>query len=582
MSKITDIYSAINNLPDELITDQIWEAAIEEGNLKILNILPDKFMTEENINKVIQKGEERKSWYGFDLSKIPEIARTQTICDKAVEKDKNNFIHVPDDKKTNKMLCNFLYYAKNHLEYMQYVPEHCWDTVSAKEGVTSLYKSDRNEEEMRMIQILLHYVPAHIKTDDFFISLFQTGMAIKDIEFLTPNKFKNHKYYIAMAKRNITAVPIDKLDYELIMEGIKSDDNCEAYFWDNWKNDYSHIKEKMFSLLDAKMVDLIIRIWPDTLCKLPEKYQTKSRLLKALSSVKKSTDASKVYKSFDISLFDVDICKAIVRRKENVCPKFAESIWTKEFIDFCTTEAPELNWFNSMPIDLQTPELVKQAFEIKGIGVISDIRPDLITYDLATKAYVHRLSGDYWTYEKYVPNHFLEDFVMETGLPKEFFGGETTYSDLKEKHKNYKYFIAGECYIGFFVDKDGRYEYNRVIMTRRTPMQIKPSVVFSRTIGTFHKTWIEKIIADNDPQFSKPVVEKGLKGKQINPYLGIRLVETYKGVKIYGHSLYGDTIIYSGNFRERDTLEEIKAAIDKDMADLENKKEAVTELEVAC
>lgn len=134
---------------------------------------------------------------------------------------------------------------------------------------------------------------------------------------------------------------------------------------------------------------------------------------------------------------------------------------------------------------------------------------------------------------------------METGLPKEFFGGERTYFKLRETREDYTYCILGDCYIGYFVDEDNRNKYSRLIMTRRTPMQIQPSIVFSRVISTYHVTWLEKLVSDNDPKFEKPAIEKGHKGKQINAYMGVRLVETVDGVKIYAHSFLGETIKYT-------------------------------------
>ncbi len=151
--------------------------------------------------------------------------------------------------------------------------------------------------------------------------------------------------------------------------------------------------------------------------------------------------------------------------------------------------------------------------------------------------------------------------MMDTGLPKEFFGGETSFSGLKENYKNYSYFVAGDCYVGFYADKDYGNTYNRVIMTRRTPMQIKPSIVLNRTVSTFHKTWLEKIISDNDPQFAKPQVEKGVKGKQVNLYMGVRFIETYHNVKIYAHTFLGETVMYTAGYMERNTLGEIRTAI---------------------
>lgn len=565
MGKITDIYNAINNLPDNLITEEIWQAGMEEGNLKILNILPEKYMIDENINKIIQKGEAKNCWYGFKLHKIPEIARTQKICDLAVSKDKENFKDVPNEKKSKNMLKDFLIMAENHIHFLPFFPSELWDCNLAYSGISSIYRnnssnSNDNLDALRMIQVLLHYVPAEIKTGEFFIGLFNTSMKVIDINFLTPDKFKNDRYYIEMSKKEVNAVPLDKINYTLLCEAMQSDKNSESDFWGDWKNETPPIRQLMLGLIDNKMVNIILKRWPSRLSNLPEKYQTKKRLLTALASCKERNHAASVYSSFDVTRFDADICKAIVKAQEYDCPKFAPEIWTPDFIDFCMENAKNYYWFDAMPKELQTQAIVNVVIK-RGIHVISRIRPDLISYDIAVQAYLEKEWNGTSKYGNYIPSHYLNDFTMETGLPKEFFGGETNYSGLKENHKNYSYFVARDCYVGFYADKDYGNTYNRVIMTRRTPMQIKPSIVLNRTVSTFHKTWLEKIISDNDPQFAKPQVEKGVKGKQVNLYMGVRFIETYSNVKIYAHTFLGETVMYTAGYMERNTLGEIRTAI---------------------
>ena len=162
---------------------------------------------------------------------------------------------------------------------------------------------------------------------------------------------------------------------------------------------------------------------------------------------------------------------------------------------------------------------------------------------------------------------------METGLPKDFFSGRSTYNEVRDSHKNYTFCEIGDCYIGFFEDKDGNYTYNRLIMTRRSPMSIKPSIVFSKSVSTFHKTWFEKIIADNDSLFSKPVPGKGLKGKQINPYLDVKLMETVNNIKIYAHSLMGVNVLFTADDGEYEyetpTLAKMKEKLNKEVAQFE-------------
>lgn len=582
--KYTDIYSAINNLPDELITDDIWMAGIEEGNLKILNILTDKYKTEENIDKVIQKSEEKGGYYGFNLLNIPVDTRSQRICDTAFKKDSSNYRHVPQDKRTTEMLYGLLVSAKSYMHFLPLVPVHCWNTEAAYDGIRSLYsahssgnRSD-NWNEIRMIQILLYYVPAQIKTADFFIGLFQSSMKVADIDFLTPARFKTREYYLAMARKKITAVPIEKLDHYLLTQAMLSDKNEESYFWGDWQNKNTEVRNLMFELMDDGMVDIILQRWPEKLRDLPQKYHTKKRLLAALAACKQSGRVNNVYSFFDVSKFDTDICKAIIKHQQYDCPKFAPKIWTPDFIDYCVENATQYHWFSSMPKELQTHQIVDIVIK-ESIFNIRDVRADLITYDMAVKAY---LVVDDWNgshkLEEYVPIHYFNDFVMETGLPKEFFGAETTYPDLKDNHRKHTYVAIGDCYIGFYADKDGYNTYNRLIMTRRTPMQIKPSIVFNRTVGTFHKTWLEKMVSDNDPQFFKPEIAKGMKGKQLNLYMGVRLLETYNDVKIYAHSFLSETVCYTAGYIQYNTLEKAR----QDITEAINTEDQVKVVDVAC
>jgi hypothetical protein len=569
MGKSIDIYSAITNLPDSLITPQIYQAAVEEGNIKVLNVLPEEYLTEENINNIIQKTDkDGYSWHSFNLSNIPLVARTQAICETAVKKEKDNYKHVPEDKRTTGMLCNLIVSASNYLNFMSLVPEQTWNNDAVYEGIRSIYygtssnrNSDKKEDEMRMIQAFLYHVPTHLKGMSLYLGLFDTSMNVRDIDSLTPDRFKDGSYYLAMAKRSIKSVPLNKIGYDVMLGAIKSDKNHESDFWGDWREKNTYIKEKMIELLDSKMVDAILKRWPDKLSSLPEKYQTKKRLLLALGTEKDSRMGSNIYSGFDVKKFDTDICKAIIKLEEYNTPEFSPEIWTPEFGQYCIENAKKYRWFDKMPQELQTQEIADAVIE-QSIYNISHVRPDLISYDMAVKAY---LETDSWNnnrkLEEYVPKHYLDDFVLETGLPKEFFGGETSYSDVKDKHKKFTYFTVGECYIGYYEDKDGSYTYNRLIMTRRSPMTIKPAIVFNRTVGTFHKTWLEKMVSDNDSQFIKPEIQKGLKGQQLNLYMGVKQVDVVSNIKINAHTFLGETICYSGSYMQRNNLEELKAEL---------------------
>lgn len=573
-----DIYEAIKKLPKDLITPEIYQAAINEANIALLNILPKEYLTDDNINHIIDKAK-GYSFNTFSLSSIPEAARTQKVCDASVGKSLDNYFKVPEDKRSVYMLDQIIGSAHKHLHYLPLVPQKNWDAKIALNGVKSIYSSGGNssssygynrrysyssssntsdkKEQMKLIQILLAYVPDAVKDKSFYFSLFTTSMEVKHISFLMPEKYKKHDYFVEVGKKNILSVPKSKLNYEVLKAAITSDNNRIYDFLDDEK----YLKDVLFQVMDDEIADIIVKESPGSLSSLPQKFWKKNRLILAIQNEKDTYRTKNIYEKFDVSKFDDEICRAIVLKETYDCPQFEPQIWTQDFIDFCMDNCQQYYWFRQLPVELQTQDMVNTILG-KYISKIEYARQDLITFDHAVEAYK---DIDTWNrnhkLEKHIPKHFFDDFILETGLPKEFFSGKCSYGDLKEKHENYTYCELGETFLGFFVDKDGRFEYNRLIMTRRSPMSIKPTIVFSRTISTFHKTWFEKLIAENDPQFVKPIPAKGLKGKQINPYIDVKHIDTMDGVKIYAHSLMNVNVLYTAgdyNDYQADTIQQLK------------------------
>lgn len=589
--KHIDIYDAINSLPDELITPEIYKAGIKEGNIKLLDLLPEEYLTEDNINAILDSENNKYSWHTFSLSAIPEKARTQKVCEIAVEKSLANYPVVPVPKRSNSMLIALTQSAERYIHFLHLVPESSWDADTVRKGVCSIYGSGESssnyryssssssdkKNQMRLIQVFLSYVPEQFKSKSFYFSLFSTSMNVKDVDFLVPNKYKKADYYLEMGKKSIRNVPVEKLTYNVIKVALLSNNIYDGDFWGSW-NDKSLVTEPMLKLMDGEMADIIVKKWPSKLPDLPEEFHTKNRLILALETNKDRHNADRIYKNFNVEKFDDDICRAIIRQEEYQCPDFADHIWTPDFVDFCLENTKSYYWFRKMPVRLQTQKMINTVLQ-HCISNIQYTKPEFVTYEFAVEAhrYKRNESDNKYDYREYVPKHYLEDFQLQTGLPVDFFGGETTYTDLREKRKNHHYCQIGESYVGFFVDKDGREEYNRLMMTRRSPMQFKPSIVFSRIIQTFHVSWFEKLIADNDPQFTLPVPEKGLKGKQRNKYMGVSHVDTVNGTKIYAHSLMGANVLYTaetveGAYYEATSIESIK----------ENVRKEEKKYEVAC
>ncbi|MDR1459107.1 MAG: hypothetical protein LBI60_02720, partial [Bacteroidales bacterium] len=356
--KSINIYDAINSLPDELITPEIYEAGIKEGNIKLLDLLPEEYLTEENINAILDSEKNNYSWQAFSLSAIPEKARTQKVCEAAVEKSLNNYPVVPIAKRSNSMLIALTTSAEKHIHLLHLVPESSWDIETVRKGLSSIYNSSEGssnyrysssnssdkKNQMRLVQIFLSYVPEGLKSKSFYFDLFSTSMNVKDIDFLVPGKYKKTDYYLEMGKKSIGNVPVQKLTYDIIKAGLISDKNCESDFWGGWNNK-SLVKEPMLDLMDEEMANIIVEKWPNKLPELDAKFQTKNRLILALKANKDRHNADRIYGKFNIAKFDDDICRAIIRQEEYKCPEFAEHIWTTDFVDFCLENAHSYYWF---------------------------------------------------------------------------------------------------------------------------------------------------------------------------------------------------------------------------------------------
>ena len=64
------IYQAIEILPENLLTQEIVDAAVEEGKIELLDCLHKQYMTSAVINSIVAKNSD--SYGNFDLERIPE------------------------------------------------------------------------------------------------------------------------------------------------------------------------------------------------------------------------------------------------------------------------------------------------------------------------------------------------------------------------------------------------------------------------------------------------------------------------------------------------------------------------------
>ena len=130
------IFRALEHLPAHLVTDEIAAAGIEEGDIRILNLLPERYLTMETIEALIAKNE--GSWYGFGLEKIPERARTKEVCEFAVAKDVKNFSHAPDKLKSKTMLAELTVNPHNKFGLLSSIPAELWDREMVYKAIRSI------------------------------------------------------------------------------------------------------------------------------------------------------------------------------------------------------------------------------------------------------------------------------------------------------------------------------------------------------------------------------------------------------------------------------------------------------------
>lgn len=566
MKKDIEIYKAIANLPEELITPEIAAAGIEEGNIELLDYLPHKYLTGEVILGIINKNEKSYSWHSFELSSIPVELRTQEVSDFAVNKDLKNFPDVPAEYRSRLMLEKIVGDIDKGIRYLNLVPETLWDTTLAYAGINDAYSCHSQSynsrgryyssgtNDIKMVQVFLTFVPAAIKNRQFYYGLLaNTKLSPEHIDLIIPSKHKLRPYYLQMATRKFSLIPEEHYSHEIFMAAMT--ENSRTSVSDLFSE---RIKLHLFDCMDDDMADRVITVSAESFKNLPKNFQTSKRLILAIDSFSGNYGYNLVSDSHR-HLFTQSVCRAFIRQDKDY-PEFPKTMWTPDFVEYCLQHGQSFKWFQQMPAHLQTRDIVFKALD-KCLSNLPYARPKLISLEQAQEMF---RDSEYT--HKHIPEHFYSEFAEQTGLPKAFFGGEVSFQALRVNKGNNRYCKLGDCYLG--CHKYDRYgSPMQLIMTRRTPYSIRPVVVFDRTIGTYHATWLEKLIADYDPCFSKPAVPKGLKEYQVNAYYGIEKIDTYKGLTIYRNTLLGAGINYTvktgGIIRNSNEINDLKEIIDE-------------------
>ena len=529
---------ALEYLPEEFVTQEMVNEAVKCKDVEVLSYIPQRFLNTELIEQVIANCD--NCWHSFKLKHIPEECRTESVCAYAVKKSWRNIYAVPTHIMTREMALKVVQNCAGDLDILSAIPAHIWDNELAIEAMVSLIGNvhrigDYTNAIMR-VEIVLGYLPASLKTQELFTAMLQReALDVLCVDRATPTKFKNKLYYQYLAKRDLSMVPHKYISYEVLYAAVFSEHNNKVH------NDY--VLGHYLHLLDDRLADQLVRKYAYVFKTLPDKFRTSKRLVLALdSSSRDSYTLINTKDSKDSRLLTVEVCKAFVRRGGS-CPTFPQKVWTRKFVEYCEENCKSYQWFEQMPTEFQTPKNTQAAFDYNSYNIRYFLKR-FITPAMAKSVYRENY------YNCWVPKHFISEFVKQTGLSEKFYGGERPLLTLKNNHEDYTYCKIGNTYIGFYYTDKYNPNTARLIMTRAESRYCKPSRVFECGVSTFHRTWLEKIVAENDPLFEKPKVDKSLRAVQALGYYGVEKIKDIKRTEIFRNTFLGETIGYCARRRD--------------------------------
>lgn len=529
---------ALEYLPEEFVTQEMVNEAVKCKDVEVLSYIPQRFLNTQLIEQVIANCD--NCWHSFKLKHIPEECRTESVCAYAVKKSWRNIYAVPTHIMTREMALKVVQNCAGDLDILSAIPAHIWDKELAIEAMVSLIGNvhrigDYTNAIMR-VEIVLGYLPASLKTQELFTAMLQReALDVLCVDRATPTKFKNKLYYQYLAKRDLSMVPHKYISYEVLYAAAFSEHNNKVH------NEY--VLGHYLHLLDDRLADQLVRRYAYVFKTLPDKFRTAKRLVLALdSSSRDSYTLINTEDSKDSRLLTVEVCKAFVRRGGS-CPTFPQKVWTRKFVEYCEENCKSYQWFEQMPTEFQTPKNTQAAFDYNSYNIRYFLKR-FITPAMAKSVYRENY------YNCWVPKHFISEFVKQTGLSEKFYGGERSLLTLKNNHEDYTYCKIGNTYIGFYYTDKYNPNTARLIMTRAESRYCKPSRVFECSVSTFHRTWLEKIVAENDPLFEKPKVDKSLRAVQALGYYGVEKIKDIKRTEIFRNTFLGETIGYCARRRD--------------------------------
>lgn len=534
-----DIVEAIANLPEELLTDEIVQAAAGEHDPKLLHYLPERYRTPELIERIFD-ADTPTGWQYWDLEYIPQECRTYNICLRAVDNNRNNLRHVPEPLRSGEILKKALT-GRGVLHLLDLIPQAAWTKELAchvlrhnAPGAQSWNRTDDKAGQERIVQIILSFIPKRIRNATFYRTLLQKQiLPIATLQRLTPHGFRTRRYQLTLAALDYTQVPVEKYDYGLLRTAMFSDKNTIGRMMDS-----EAMREKILSLLTDELADRIASESPYDFRKLPERFRTSERLLLAVERCSKRRYYNdSLVGGEDRRLLTREVCEAFVRRGFDI-PELPQEVWTEDFVAYCLEHGPSFEWIRQTPRHLITWEIGTRVYEK---------HPDLVGYlprRYLTPERTRKLCRKMPSLKDKLPRHHFTEFSKQTGLSEEFYGGEVSFAELKNDRREFSYCRIGNAYIGLY--RTGRYSPadTLLIMTHAAKSYIPAEQVFCHRIDSFHKTWLEKTVAGHDPQFRKPKVPAALKDVQSLCYYDVKPVRTVLGTAFYRNTFMGQTVGY--------------------------------------
>ena len=542
-----DIVQAISNLPEDMVTSEMVALALEANNPRLINVVPRRFITAELLEKLIPHA---SLFRRFCLAKVPSELYTQQVCDAAFQCDAANFPVIPDSFKTAAMVEQIVDEPIGGLWLLPFIPEHLWTDKVIGKGIDKISKSEREGATVERLHIFLHYVPRRIRTWGFFKRLMRSdALTAGWMPLVIPRKYQNQTYYVAWGAKDITQVPLQRIDKKVALSALN---HGHGYLMLSDNRKYS---ELLASMMNEDMADTVVQKSPGAFEYLPKAFRTDKRLSLAVKNCKFHPHMSNLCKiAMSENLLSSQVCKAFVRR-DSSCPIFPADIWDQAFVDYCVRYGKSLEWYAQMPRQFMTRQIADLVLAKSPRG-IKEIPEQFISLPVAQRIY--REDRDNRTY---LPDQYFADFQVLTGLPEDFFGGEVSFKELKKHEVSGIYCHLGNLYFGFI--KIGRYQPEcRLIMRQKIAGVETPELVFDKPVSSFSQNWLEKIVAENDPSFVKPDVGKPFKRLQGSPYYNVFPIESEHGTRVWKRTFCGFAIEYctflaNGDMLVGDTVEAV-------------------------